>query len=42
MPFGEAGGEKVNLKVDSLWSGGPVESAPVSYLSLIAILFVSI
>ncbi|OCL04204.1 glycoside hydrolase family 95 protein [Glonium stellatum] len=26
MPFGGAGAEKVNLNVDSLWSGGPFES----------------
>lgn len=31
MPFGEAGGEKLNLNVDSLWSGGPFEPAPMSY-----------
>lgn len=23
LPFGEPGAEKVNLNVDSLWSGGP-------------------
>ena len=26
MLFGEAGAEKVNLNVDSLWSEGPFES----------------
>lgn len=26
-------GEKANLNVDSLWSGGPFESAPMSYRS---------
>lgn len=27
LPFGEAGHEKLNLNVDSLWSGGPFEDS---------------
>lgn len=44
MPFGEAGAEKVNLNVDSLWSGSPFESDvglyPCHTACLIAILII--